>query len=184
VSPRKRKQIDPLEQAIETALSPGSFITYEAAWSFVDGAQDVAEDIEKIIKKEPERAVQLYEVFIGACNEKANDIDDSSGKFGMLVEDLFRGWVKARQTADADPDETAESLLLWMEDDPWGFCYNLDREVIAKKDSWPASRILFPAHNGISSHLFSNVQKRGGQKNRKVDERFSSYGPNYVYFQY
>jgi hypothetical protein len=52
VSPRKRKQIDPLQQAVETALSPGSFISYNAAWSFVDDVQDVANDIGKIIKKE------------------------------------------------------------------------------------------------------------------------------------
>jgi hypothetical protein len=36
VSPEKRKRIDPIEQAIEAALSPGSFISYNAAWSFVD----------------------------------------------------------------------------------------------------------------------------------------------------
>lgn len=42
MSPAKRKQIDPLEKAIEAALSPGSFISYNAVWSFVDDLQDVA----------------------------------------------------------------------------------------------------------------------------------------------
>jgi len=130
VSPRKRKQIDPLEQAIETALSPGSFISYNAAWSFVDDVQDVANDIGKIIQIEPERAAHLFETFIAACHEKADEIDDSSGNFGMLVDDLFRGWIKARQAANDDPDETAMSLLSWMEDDPYGFCHDLDREVV------------------------------------------------------
>jgi tetratricopeptide (TPR) repeat protein len=129
VSSRKRKQIDPLEQAIETALSPGSFISYKAAWSFVDDVQDVANEIEKIIKKEPERAAHLFATFIAACHEKADEIDDSSGNFGMLVEDLFCGWIKARQAANDDPDETAKSLLSWMEDDPYGFCHDLDREA-------------------------------------------------------
>jgi hypothetical protein len=129
VSPRKRKQIDPIEQAIETALSPGSFISYKAAWSFVDDVQDVANEIEKIIMKEPERAAHLFATFIAACHEKADEIDDSSGRFGMLVDDLFRGWIKARQAANDDPDETAKSLLSWMEDDPYGFCHDLDREA-------------------------------------------------------
>lgn len=136
MSPRKRKQIDPLEQAIETALSPGSFISYKAAWSFVDDVQDVANDIGKIIKKEPERAAHLFETFIAACHEKADEIDDSSGNFGMLVDDLFRGWIKARQAANGDPDETAKLLLSWMEDDPYGFCHDLDRlaaKVLDKK---------------------------------------------------
>ncbi|MFH0728161.1 MAG: hypothetical protein V2B19_17695 [Pseudomonadota bacterium] len=110
VNSEKRKQIDPLEQAIETALSPGSFISYNAAWSFVDDVRDVANNIEKIIQNEPERAAKLYETFIAACHEKADEIDDSSGNFGMLVEDLVRGWIKARQAASDDPDETAKAL--------------------------------------------------------------------------
>jgi len=125
----KRKQNDPLENAIEAALSPGSFISYNAAWSFVDDVQGVADDIGKIIKKEPDRAASLYETFIAACHEKADEIDDSGGNFGMLVEDLFQGWVKARQGAKHDPDETAKTLLAWMDDDPYGFCFDLDREV-------------------------------------------------------
>ncbi len=134
MSPRKRRQTDPLEQAIEAALSPGSFISYKAAWSFVDDVQAVANDIEKIIKKQPERAARLFETFIAACHEKADEIDDSSGNFGMLVDDLFRGWIKARQTANADRDETANALLAWMEDDPYGFCHDLDREAVKVLD--------------------------------------------------
>ncbi len=76
MSPGKRKQIDPLEQAIEAALSPGRFISYNAAWSFVHDVQGVANDIEKIIKKEPDRTAYLFEAFIVACHEKANEIED------------------------------------------------------------------------------------------------------------
>lgn len=129
MSPGKRKQIDPIEKAIEAALSPGHFISYNAAWSFMEDVQDVADDIGKLIREEPERAARLYDIFIAACHEKADEIDDSSGNFGMLVEELFRGWIKARQGAKHDPDETARSLLSWMEDDPYGFCHDLDRGV-------------------------------------------------------
>jgi len=66
VTPRKKKQIDPLEQAIEAALSPGNFISYAAASSFVDDVQNVASDIVKIIEREPERAALLFETFIAA----------------------------------------------------------------------------------------------------------------------
>lgn len=96
------------DMPIEAALSPGSFISYNDAWSFVDDVQNVADAIEKIIKKEPERAAHLFETFIAACHEKADEIDDSSGNFGMLVEDLFRGWIKARQAANHDPNVTAK----------------------------------------------------------------------------
>ncbi|MFZ5572186.1 MAG: hypothetical protein ACOZF0_17440 [Thermodesulfobacteriota bacterium] len=118
---KKRKQIDPLEQAIEKALLPGSFISYQAAGSFVDNVQAVANNLEKTINKEPERAARLFETFIAACHEKADEIDDSGGDFGMLVEDLFRDWIKARQAAKLNPDETAALLLSWMEDDSYGY---------------------------------------------------------------
>ena len=133
-SPGRRKQIDPFEQAIEAALSPGRFISYKDSWSFVNDVQDIANDIEKIIQNEPERAARLFETFIAACHEKADEIDDSSGNFGMLVEDLFRGWLKARQAANSDPGETARALLSWMEDDPYGFCHDLDRVAVKVLD--------------------------------------------------
>lgn len=134
MSPAKRKQIDPLAKAIEAALSPGRFISYNAAWSFVEDVQGVADDIGKIIRKEPARAARLYEIFIAACHEKADEIDDSIGNFGMLVEELFQGWIKARQGANFDPDETAISLISWMEDDPYGFCHDLARGVVKVLD--------------------------------------------------
>jgi hypothetical protein len=134
VTPKRRKQIDPLEQAIEAALSPGTFISYNAAWSFMVDVQGVANDIEKIIKREPERATRLYETFIAACHEKADEIDDSSGNFGMLVEDFFLDWIRSHQAAAYDPDETARFLLSWMEDDPYGFCHNLDRRIVNALD--------------------------------------------------
>ena len=134
MSPAKRKQIDPLEKAIEAALSPGHFISYNASWSFVEDVQGVATDIGEIIRNEPARAARLYEIFIAACHEKAEEIDDSSGNFGMLVEDLFQGWITARQAGNCDPDETARSLITWMEDDPYGFCHHLDREAVKVLD--------------------------------------------------
>jgi hypothetical protein len=123
-----------MERAIEVALSPGSFISWNAAGSFVADVQDVADNIGKIIEREPKRAARLFETFIAACHEKADEIDDSSGDFGMLVKDLFRGWIKARQTANNDPDEIARALLSWMENDNYGFCYDLEHEAVKVLD--------------------------------------------------
>jgi tetratricopeptide (TPR) repeat protein len=166
VTPRKRKQIDPFEQAIEAALSPGAFISYGAASSFVDNVQDVANDIVKIMKSEPERASLLFETFIGACHEKADEIDDSSGDFGMLVEDLFLAWIKSRQTANHDPDETAKFLLSWMEDDPFGFCFNLDRQVVKVLDKKGLEafvgqiRAKFESAQGLDEKRFPGYARR------------------------
>ena len=42
MSTAKRKRVDSLEKAIEAALDDRNFISYKAAWSFVDRLQDVA----------------------------------------------------------------------------------------------------------------------------------------------
>ena len=85
--PRKRKQqIDPLEQTIEAALSPGSFISHNTAWSFVEDVQDVANAIGKIVNKEPERAANLYETFIAACHEKAEHAKKCYAKAGLTAD--------------------------------------------------------------------------------------------------
>jgi len=49
MSPGKRKQIEPLGKSIEAVLSPGHFISDNAAWSFVADVQGVADDIDKEI---------------------------------------------------------------------------------------------------------------------------------------
>ena len=160
MSPRKRKQLDPFEQTIEAALSPGSFISYNAAWSFVDDVQDVANDIGKIIKKEPKRAAHLFETFIAACHEKADEIDDSSGNFGMLVEGLFHGWIKACQTANHDPNKTAKALLSWMEDDPYGFCHDLDREAVKVLDKKGLEAFIRRIRSKFESSLIQDDQEK------------------------
>jgi hypothetical protein len=126
----RRAAHDPIEAAIETALRPGEFINYNAGWSFVDTLHGPKRAIEEMVKADPSRAVRLYETFLAGCYEKANELDDSSGSFGMFVDGLFAGWIKARQTAGADPDETAAWLLARMDDDPWGFAYHLERDAV------------------------------------------------------
>ena len=113
MSPAKRGHSgDPIEQAMELALRLGNFIDYGASWSFVSGLKEVERDIEKLPGAEPDRAVDLYETFVAGCYEKADEIDDSSGSFGMFVQDLFRGWIRARQAAGSDAEETAEMRVV------------------------------------------------------------------------
>jgi len=120
-----------LERAIEAAMRPGDFIDYKRSWDFVSGVEEVAADVRKLIGKgHAAEAVLLFETFIAAAYEKAEEIDDSSGSFGMLVDDLFCDWVRARQAAKANPEETVELLLTWMESDDYGFCYELERDLV------------------------------------------------------
>jgi len=131
---RRSASVDPLEQEIEDALQPGCLISYGAGWPLVEGLDRVEEKIAKLVGSTPARAVALYETFLAGSYEKAEELDDSSGNFGMFVGGIFRGWVKARQAAGADPDETASRLVAWMDSDTYGFCYQLERDLVKVLD--------------------------------------------------
>ena len=127
---KSRHGADPLARAIENALQPGRFISYGASHGFVSDLEEVASEIEKILRADGERPARLYETFIAYCYGKAEEIDDSGGNLGMFVESLFCGWIKARVAAGANRDETAKTLLDWMDGDEYGFCHQLEREAV------------------------------------------------------
>ncbi len=131
---RRGRRRDPIEQAMELALRLGDFIGYGASWEFVSRLEEVERDIAELLSAEPARAIDLYETFVAGCYEKAEEIDDSSGSFGMFVQDLFRGWIRARQAAGSDAEETARMLLGWMDNDDYGFCYQLEREAVKARN--------------------------------------------------
>ena len=122
---KKREPVerDPLEAAIETALRPGQFIDWRMASAFTSDLDEVAAEINQLASADPGRAVRLYESFMAGCYEKTEEIDDDA--FGIFIERLYCGWLKARQAAGADPDETASLLLDRMRDDPYNYTYEL-----------------------------------------------------------
>jgi hypothetical protein len=126
-TPRHKR--DPIELQIELALSPGSFIRDRACFSFVSGLEEVAAEIDSLLKTDAPGAARLYEAFLAGCLEKAEELDDSSGSFGQFAKDLICRWIKARQTAGTDPEATVAGLLGWMDNDPYSFCYQIEKEA-------------------------------------------------------
>lgn len=139
---RASRRRDRLEQEIETALDPGRFISDRGSYSFVADLELVDAELVALVGSEPARAVALYEAFLAGCHEKAEELDDSSGSFGTFVGELFCGWVKARQAAGASPDDTATRLLGWIEEDPYGFCFGLEKDLAAVLDKAGLAALL------------------------------------------
>jgi len=133
--------VEPVEVAMEAALCPGRFISERASYSFVQELEDTAGWIAEIIESSPERAVVLYETFIAACYEKAEEVDDPSGYFGAFGGSLFARWVIARQAASADPADTVTRLLAWMAHDQYGFWSNVEEDIASALDE-PAGRYV------------------------------------------
>jgi hypothetical protein len=127
---KRRPKGDPIEHEIELALNPGTFISDDACFSFVSDLDEVTTKIAKLVRSDPARTVVLYETFLAACYVKIEELDDSSSSFGQFVAELYCGWIKARQTSGAYPDETASHLLTWMDQDDYGFCYRLEKDAV------------------------------------------------------
>ncbi len=122
---------DPVEAAIEEALCPGRYVSEHASFSLVSELESVAA---RIAGAAPERAARLYETFIAACYEKADEVDDSSGFFGTFGGSLFSRWVTARQAASADPADTVARLLAWMAKDQYGFWSHVEDDIASALD--------------------------------------------------
>jgi uncharacterized Zn finger protein len=127
---KKRKKSDPVVSEIERALDLGQFISYNRSWDFVRELEDSKKRIDALVKNgEAERAVGLYEMFLSGCYEKAEEIDDSGGNLGMFFGQLFCAWIKARQKAGCKADETVQYVLKWMDNDDYGFCYDIEQDI-------------------------------------------------------
>jgi hypothetical protein len=126
---------DPIERQIELALHPGAFIRDGECFSFVSGLEEVVVTIDKLMASHPARAAVLHESFLAGCHGKADELDDSSGSFVQFVQTLICRWIKARQAAGADPDKIASTLLAWMDDDPYAFCSEIEKDAAAAFDT-------------------------------------------------
>jgi hypothetical protein len=123
----KRRKADPLIQAVERALDPGRFVSYRASWEFVRQLEEVKSALDGLVETgEAEQAVHPYELFLAGCYEKAEEIDDSGGTLGQFFAELFVSWIKARQKADCRSEETVKQILRWMENDDYGFCFDIE----------------------------------------------------------
>ena len=126
--PIDRKR-DPIETAIESALQPGHFIPWDQESSFVAGLEAVERDIAALAHSDPVRSVKLYEAFIAGCFLKSDSVH-SEWEFGRFIAELACGWILARQAGGADPGETAQTLLSWMDRDDYGFFHDLGSDAV------------------------------------------------------
>jgi hypothetical protein len=87
--------------------------------------------IRALTRSDPARATALCEAFLAGCHQKVEELDDSSGSFGQFVQDLICLWIKARQASGTDANKIASTLLAWMDDDPYAFWYQIEKDAAA-----------------------------------------------------
>lgn len=140
----KRKQDDELAAEIRYELMPGRYVKWDEVSRLVHNLDRVHEKVAGLVKTgEPERAVQLYEVFMKGVYAKIEEADDECD-LAMLFHDLACGWIQARQVAGRPAEETVGQILHWMKKDDYGFCNNIEQKLIKVLDA--KGQRLFVGH--------------------------------------
>ncbi len=132
--PRSPRDRDPLEADIEASLRPGAFVHWRGADDLVEELERVAARIVALAKSDAPRAAALFEIFLAGCYEKADAVHDSGNVYGTFVEDLHALWIRARVAARADPMETADRILRWVDEDPYGYCHSMEKRFAESLD--------------------------------------------------
>lgn len=135
---------DPLVAEIRNALLPGRFVKWDAVSGLVGNLDQMHERVEALVDVgEATRAVRLYEVFLTGVYAKIEEADDECD-LANLFHRLMCGWIQARQAADLPAQETIRQLLNWMKNDDYGFCHDIEGEVVKVLDT--PGRQLFTRH--------------------------------------
>ncbi|HRY52173.1 MAG TPA: hypothetical protein P5186_29445 [Candidatus Paceibacterota bacterium] len=135
---------DPLVGEIRYELMPGRFVKWDEVSRIVLNLDRVCEKVEALVRAgEAERAVTLYEVFLAGVYDKIEEADDECD-LAMLFHRLVCGWIQARQAAGNSAEETVRQLLNWMKNDNYGFCNDIEKDVVKALDA--RGRRLFIGH--------------------------------------
>ena len=141
----KKKPIESLTHEIEQELMPGRLIRYNDMFDFTRHLRQVEEKLEDLAREgKAAQAIVLYEIFLAGAYEKMEECDDSGANLSMFWNGLFCGWITARQAAGCSPEETVGQILKWMENDDWGMCYRIEKDVVKALDK--DGRRLFLGH--------------------------------------
>jgi hypothetical protein len=135
---------DPLVGEIRYELMPGRFVKWDEVSRLVLNLDRVCEKVEALVRAgEAERAVTLYEVFLAGVYDKIEEADDECD-LAKLFHRLVCGWIQARQAAGNSAEETVRQLLNWMKNDNYGFCNDIEKDVVKALDA--RGRRLFIGH--------------------------------------
>ena len=125
-------------------LMPGHFFRRDEVSDLFTNLDGMHRKLEGLVKAgESARAVRLYETMLSGVYAKIEEADDECD-LAMLFHRLACGWIHARQAAGLPSAETIRQLLNWMKNDNYGFCYDIEKEVIQALDR--KGRQLFIGH--------------------------------------
>ncbi len=111
-------------RAIDEAVDCDDFIDYRGAYDYASGIEEALEPIEELLDEgDASEVIDLAEYALGAVEEAAEQVDDSDGYMGGILERLQEIHLRACERARPDPEELARRLFAWELRSNWGTFY-------------------------------------------------------------
>ena len=134
-----------LRTVIRHTIDVGGFVPYREAYTYSRGVDRIVRQLRELLDSgEQTPALTLTGYAIELVERQLEQIDDSDGSLGMVIEELMVLHLDACRAANPDPKSLAEKLFDNEVNDPWGF-WNDSYEryaSILKKDGKKAFRRL------------------------------------------
>ncbi len=107
-----------MKHDIETALEFGRPVAWVGDPEFSRRVEGVRDAIAEVARDGDEaRAAELLHDLLDGCFRKAPEIDDCLGRFTRFVERLAADWLRLQGEIEADPAETAVSVMEFLTHD-------------------------------------------------------------------
>nr|CRH06485.1 Protein of unknown function. Containing zinc ion binding domain [Candidatus Magnetococcus massalia] len=122
-----RDKLDPSvwKDAIEEAVWSDDFVDWRHMPDYSSGVGEVVESIEELLHEgHAEAVIEITEHALGVMERAVEQVDDSDGDMGMLIEELQEIHLNACRKAKLDPVLLAEQLFEWELGSAWGIFYH------------------------------------------------------------
>lgn len=134
-----------LRAVIRHTIDVDGFVPYRETYAYSHSVDRIVRQLRELLNSgEQTPALTLTEYAIELVERQLEQIDDSDGSLGMVIEDLMALHLDACRAAKPDPKSLAEKLLDNEVNDPWGFWNDSYKRYagILKKEGKKAFRRL------------------------------------------
>jgi hypothetical protein len=109
-----------LRRELDTAILPGGFIEYGAAWGYARGIDSALGQVEELTRKGfPDAAIEAAEHALSLLEEAFDQVDDSDGELGGIRGRAQEIHLAACEAARPDPVQLGERLARWALRSEW-----------------------------------------------------------------
>jgi len=112
--------LDSFRSSIDLAVQTGGFVDYRSAWDYISGIDEIIDAIEELLdERYAKEVIELAEYALTAVEGVMEQVDDSDGGMGSILDRLQEIHLQACKQVKQDPEELARKLFQWELDSDW-----------------------------------------------------------------